>query len=109
MAMWIFGAEVVRRALPSFSTSTTAPESATRKFAPLMPMSAARNFSRSTRRAIMVCFSITVSRSHAELLGEHVGHVVARLVQRRGDDVIRPLARSWMMYSPRSVSTGSRP
>ena len=56
-----------------------------------MPMSAARNFSRSTARAIFVCFSISVSRSHAELLGEQVRHVVAGLVQRRRDDVIRPL------------------
>ena len=62
-AMWIFGADVVRRALPSFSMITTAPESAIRKFAPLMPISAVRNFSRSTPRAITVCFSGTVSRS----------------------------------------------
>jgi len=43
------GAVVVRRALPSFSTRTTAPESATRKLAPVMPMPASRNFWRSTR------------------------------------------------------------
>ena len=62
-AMWIFGADVVSRALPSFSMITTAPESAIRKLAPLMPMSASRNFSRSTPRAISVCFSSTVSRA----------------------------------------------
>ena len=62
-AMWIFGAEVVKRALPSFSIMATAPESAIRKLAPLMPMSAFRNFSRSTARAITVSFSGTVSRS----------------------------------------------
>ena len=89
--MWILGALVVSRALPSFSTSTTAPESATRKFAPLIPISAARNFSRSTARAIIVCFSMTTSRSTPSFSVKMIGHVVAGHVQRRRDDVVRPL------------------
>jgi hypothetical protein len=91
--MWILGAEVVSRMLPSFSTSTTAPESATRKFAPLMPISAARNFWRSTERAMAVCFSITVSRGTLRRFGEKIGHLVTGQVQRRRHDVVGPLVR----------------
>ncbi len=46
------GGVVVSSALPSLVTVQTAPVSATRKLAPAMPISADRNFSRSTRRAL---------------------------------------------------------
>ena len=93
MAMWIFGADVVSRALPSFSTITTAPESATRKFAPLMPMSAARNFSRkhgARHHGLLLDHGLA---RHVQSALEQVGHLVAGHVQRRRHDVIRPFVR----------------
>ena len=42
------GSEVTMRPLPSLVTSTTVPVSATAKLAPVIPMSASRNFSRSS-------------------------------------------------------------
>jgi hypothetical protein len=48
------GRVVHMRPLPSLVTSTSVPVSATRKLAPERPMSAARNFSRRTRRAMAV-------------------------------------------------------
>ena len=57
------GAVVQKRMFPSFSTNTTVPVSATRKLAPLMPMSALANFSRSAWRAIAVRRSGTSVRS----------------------------------------------
>ena len=45
------GSDWVRSPLPSLVTMTEEPVSAIRKFAPVMPTSAARNFSRRIRRA----------------------------------------------------------
>ena len=47
MATCTRGMDVHMRPLPSLVTSTTVPVSATMKFAPVMPMSAVMNFSRS--------------------------------------------------------------
>ena len=49
--MCTLGSSDVRSPLPSLVTMTAEPVSATRKFAPVMPTSADRNFSRSTPRA----------------------------------------------------------
>ncbi len=50
--MWMRGAEVQRRPLPSLVVITRVPVSAIRKLAPLMPRSACKNFSRSTSLAV---------------------------------------------------------
>ena len=56
-ATWRRGSVVTMRPLPSLVTRTTVPVSATAKLAPVMPMSAWRNFSRSSARAAAVSTS----------------------------------------------------
>jgi hypothetical protein len=88
------------------------PVSAIRKFAPVMPTSAARNFSRSTPRASSAVRGLTrcgLARE-AVWLRRKVGlDLLLVEVDGRRDDVEGGSPRSWMMYSPRSVSTGSMP
>ncbi len=50
-ATWMRGNVETRRAFPSFVTTTSVPVSATATFAPVIPRSACRNSSRSSRRA----------------------------------------------------------
>ena len=52
IATWMRGNVVTIRPLPSFVTRQMDPVSATPKFAPVIPMSARRNSSRSRRRAV---------------------------------------------------------
>ena len=103
------GSEVAMRPLPSLVTRTTVPVSATAKFAPVMPRSACKNFSRSSSRAIRV----SISGSGR----------VSRLSSRANSSATWPFVlwmagammcegrswASWMMYSPRSVSIGVTP
>ena len=56
-AMCTGGTPVDIRPLPSFSTSSRVPVSATAKLTPETPMSAAKNFSRSTRRPVWISVS----------------------------------------------------
>ncbi len=108
-ATWIRGSVVTMRPLPSFVTRTTVPVSATAKLAPVMPMSAWRNFSRSRTRAAAVstsgsaasCFPAT-----AEISSATWPFVLWMAGAMMCDG--RSWA-SWMMYSPRSVSTGVTP
>ena len=57
MAMCTSGTVVHMRPLPSFSTSTSVPVSATMKFTPDTPIGASRNWSRSTRRPMAISAS----------------------------------------------------
>ena len=80
------------RPLPSLVTSTTVPVSATAKLAPVIPMSAWRNFSRSaSARATAVRTSGSASKRPLELAREELGHLPLRLVDRGRDDVRRLL------------------
>ena len=107
------GRVCVRSPLPSLVTMTLLPVSAIRKLAPVMPTSAARNFARSRVRA-----SVRMSRrswntrsggrsvcdlrklaSQSSLLRWNAGAMMW----------LGSSWRSWMMYSPRSVSTGVMP
>ena len=49
--MWQRGSDETSRPLPSFSSTTSVPVSAIRKFAPVMPIPASRNVERSCERA----------------------------------------------------------
>ncbi len=97
------------RPLPSLVTSTIVPVSATAKLAPLIPMSAARNFSRSCPRAAAVRTSGSAasgSRATAEISSATWPFVLWMAGAMMCDG--RSWA-SWMMYSPRSVSTAVTP
>src|SRR4030095_7962252 len=80
------GSEVAMRPLPSLVTRTTVPVSATAKFAPVMPRSAFRNFSRSSSREPREHLGIGAGLA-LELPGEQLGHLPLRLVDGRRDDV----------------------
>jgi hypothetical protein len=71
-----------------------------------------RNFSRSTPRASAssACGSVR-SRAGSDgcARGGNRLHLILREMHGRGDDVRGVSPRSWMMYSPRSVSTGRMP
>ena len=86
------GTVVHMRPLPSLVTVTMVPVSATRKLPPEMPISAARNSSRSFMRAIWVSCLRLGGRVHAQLLPEQGGDVFLGQVERRDDDVRRPHA-----------------
>jgi hypothetical protein len=93
--MCTLGSVMVRSALPSLVTTIADPVSATRKLAPVIPTSAARNFSRRTPRASATRVSglgkiargVEVTVVAAELFGDILG---AQMNGRR-DDVARPL------------------
>jgi len=97
------------RPLPSLVISTTVPVSATAKFAPVIPRSAWRNFSRSSPRAIRV--SASGSGSAGRLSSRVKSSATWPFVLWIAGAMMcegRSCA-SWMMYSPRSVSTGVTP
>ena len=112
--MWTRGRIWVRSPLPSLVTITEVPVSATRKLAPVMPTSASRN--RSRRIAARLAEQRLRARSGRD-------PAAVRVWTRRKSASIWSLLtwtagammwlggswRSWMMYSPRSVSTGSMP
>ena len=82
------GSAAVRRALPSFSVMEIIPVSAMAKLAPVMPTSAWRYFSRSTRRATIVSSSGLSDGASFSLRLEHVLDLAAREVHGGEDDVI---------------------
>ena len=113
MTMCTGGRTCVRSPLPSLVTMTDVPVSAMRKFAPVIPTSAARNLERRIPRA-----SFTSSRGSSRLrLGSRC--VCSLRKSASTCALVRCTAgammwlgispRSWMMYSPRSVSTGVMP
>ena len=92
MAMCSGGSVIVMRMLPSLSTSISEPLSAAIRFAPEMPASAAMNCSRNFSRANSREFFAGVERQvGGELALEQRGNALARVVQRRRDDVRRLL------------------
>ena len=103
------GSDVTIRPFPSLVTSTTVPVSATAKLAPVIPRSAWRNFSRSSRRATRV--STSGSASTRRLSARVKRSATCPFVLWMAGTMMcegRSWA-SWMMYSPRSVSTGVTP
>ena len=91
IAIWHFGSAQVSRPLPSFVTSTIEPVSAMAKFAPEMPTSASANFCRSARRANWASACALGRQPLAGGLAQDVGDLLGRKVNRRRDDVRRPM------------------
>ena len=109
-ATWIRGSEVTIRPLPSLVTRTTVPVSATAKLAPVIPMSAWRNFSRSAFRATAVRTSGSASNSALAARREKSSATCPFVLWMAGAMMCDGFSwASWMMYSPRSVSTGVTP
>ena len=97
------------RPLPSLVTSTTVPVSATAKLAPVMPMSASRNFCRSSVLATFVSTSGSASKRPPSSL-EKRSATCPLVLWMAGAMMWEGFSwASWMMYSPRSVSTGLTP
>ena len=97
------------RPFPSLVTSTMVPVSATAKFAPVMPMSAWRNFWRSSALAILVNASGSAATGRFSSFANSSATCplvlwIAGAMMWDGFSWA-----SWMMYSPRSVSTGITP
>ncbi len=107
------GSVCVRSPLPSFVTITLLPVSAMRKFAPVMPTSAARKRARSFVRA-----SVRMSRrsentrsfGRSVCISRKLASQSSRLRWKAGPMMCDGGSlRSCRMYSPRSVSTGVIP
>ena len=79
--MWTGGKLCVRSPLPSLVTMIDVPVSATRKFAPVMPTSAARNFSRRMVRA-------SASSAVGSLRSRAAGRSVMRAAEIRLDLIL---------------------
>ena len=108
-ATWIRGSEVTMRPLPSLVTRTTVPVSATAKLAPVIPMSAWRNFSRSWTLAAAVSTSGSAA-SRRPATSEIRSATCPLVLWMAGAMICDGFSwASWMMYSPRSVSTGVTP
>ena len=111
--MCAFGRICVRSPLPSLVTMIDVPVSAMRKLAPVMPTSAARNFARSTWRASASSCSGSArlrsgGRSRCALRNScSTSFAVRWIAGAMMWEGASP--RNWMMYSPRSVSTGFDP
>ena len=93
--MWTRGSVCVRSPLPSLVTITEVPVSAIRKFAPVMPTSAARKRSRSTPRASLSSDTGSVRSRSGGQIGVDAAEVRLDLrlgqMHRRRDDVARRL------------------
>ena len=87
-AMCSCGSDVPRSALPSFVQTTKPPVSAMAKLTPVMPASAARNFSRSLCRAASVRYVGSVAPFvGAQLAVEQLADFFLLDVDRRQHDV----------------------
>ena len=80
------------RPLPSLLTITSVPVSATMKLAPDMPMSAARNASRSRARAMAASWTGSAGASTPSFSSEEIGDALLGQVDGRGNDVGRRFA-----------------
>ena len=98
------------RPLPSLVAMQTVPVSAMPKLQPLMPISALRNSLRRRARAALHMVFRVQRGLHVQLLLQDLADVFDAHVRGRGDDMAGRAPRpSWMMYSPRSVSTTVMP
>ena len=111
MTICMRGSVETRSPLPSLVTITDEPVSAISRLAPVMPTSAARNFSRSTLRASATrycAWSSRRSRGRRSCLRRKSASMVSLLRWMTG--AMMWLGRSPLsctIYSPRSVSTTS--
>ena len=86
------------------------PVSATAKLAPVIPRSAWRNFSRNSSRAIFVRTSGSAARPGRCSSRENSSATCPFVLWMAGAMMCEGRSwASWMMYSPRSVSTGVIP
>ena len=92
MATWIFGSVVTSRALPSLVMMTRLPVSATAMFAPVMPMSALRNFVRSFAAGELHQLRDVGRLARFDLFAEDVGDLFLGHVDGRHHHVRRGLA-----------------
>ena len=108
MTTWMRGRVVTMRALPSFVTSPIAPFSAMPKFAPLMPISAWRNSSRNTRRAVWIINGISLGISSLSACVKNFAHCLRSrwIAGMTIWDGVCPATES--IHSPRSVSRTCR-
>ena len=109
--MWSFGQEVAMSALPSLVHTTTSPVAATPKFAPVIPASAVRN---SPRRLSLACCVRKAGSwlpfSEEMPLRSKSSPTSSWLKCMAGITMwLGFCSLSWMMRSPRSVSTTSIP
>ena len=99
----------VRSPLPSLVTITDEPVSAINRLAPVMPTSAARNFSRSSARASATRYSARSSlrsRGRRSCLRRNSSSIVSLVRWMTGAMIwLGRSPLSWTIYSPRSVST----
>ena len=113
MTTWTLGRICVRSPLPSLVTMMEVPVSAIRKFAPVTPMSALRNFSRKMPRAsASSCSGCERSRpaGRSRCALRKSASTSSRVTWIAGAMMCEGASpRSWMMYSPRSVSIASMP
>src|ERR1035437_6448590 len=109
-AMWIGGTCVDIRPFPSFSTRQSVPVSATAKFTPESPASASKNFCRSTRRAVAVSASTSSVYTASRIFWPNRRAICCLFLWMAGMMMCEGVSpSSWMMYSPRSVSSDSTP
>ena len=107
--MWTGGRVVARRTLPSLLTMTRVPDSATARFAPEIPMSAWMKYLRISSLAIR-----TISRASAGTVRPRrrlrTSAIFSLVRWSAGAVIWEGLSpASWMIHSPRSVSTTWRP
>src|SRR5437762_940599 len=104
------GSDVVMRPLPSVVTRTTVRVAASATLAPVFPRSAWRNFSRNSSRAIFVRTSGSAARPGRCSSRENSSATCPFVLWMAGAMICEGRSwASWMMYSPRSVSTGVTP
>src|SRR6185437_2451982 len=97
-------------AVPSLVEIATAPTSATRKFAPEIPISAAKNALRSFLRAAATSFCGSSGRSGSPSLSRNSSAICVRLRCMAGVTMwYGGSCRNCTMYSPRSVSHTVQP
>ena len=103
------GTLVTSRALPSLVTVQIVPVSATPKLAPVMPMSAFKNFSLRRFRAKAARDSTSGGRSSSET-PERISVIRSLFMCRIGPTMCEGVSpASCAIHSPRSVSTISSP
>ena len=108
-AMWTGGRVVARSALPSLVTSMSVPVSAMSAFPPVIPMSASRKLCRSSVRATCTSDAVSSGTGCPTTFAKSCA-TSSRVLWIAG--AMRCDGRSpasWMIHSPRSVSTARIP